>query len=747
MDYVGRMRWSVLPLMLVACVRSNVVECDNGIVCPSDRACDAVHRECVLPGQLTACDGKERGDACDIVATADGICDASVCVVARCGDGYRRGDEACDGDDIPEGVTCLSRDFYFTGAITCNNACGVDDSACTGWCGDGIVTPEHEVCEPTIAPTLSCVDFGYGAGVLDCNMCAPGLDDCRRFGWETTALAFKPTDIHGTSDTNVFVIGGTRSAHFDGMTWAPFDLTSCLGTTSPPQMYSVWAFGPGEAIAGGELGTVIHLTRTGCTKLPSATDYVQDIWATSTSNVLAIASDGVRRYDGSTWSLVLAGSYNAIWGSHATNVFVADSTNNIIRYTGSWLPAEPIAAMTSIDAVWGASATDVYASGKDASNEGYVAHFDGVSWSPSFERGALLDGSGSRIVRGAAGGSTTVAIGFSYVGFAGAVPFTLVGDGTGWRKVTPPAVGLATAWVSPSGIVYAIASESTHVATLSQVRFESPSVAPDGAGMRLAALGSSDVFAGGALVGNTHRWNGLSWSVSSSSPIIAGVGPKGHVYGIAVQGGQGMFAYNPATASWSIVGAVGTGKEIAVVDTLQVWWVSTDGELRRWNGSHSYTAHPLSDRNGNAATIGDVWAASATSVFAVGSAGTIQRWNGTSWGEHLPPTTADLTGVWGRTPDDVYAWGGSTLLHFNGTSWTPLPFPAMTTALGLWAGSTSDVFVVTAERGLLRYNGARWAPVNVGTTIPLIDIVGIGTSIFVSDQVGGVYQVLRTATW
>ena len=53
--------------------------------------------------------------------------------------------------------------------------------------------------------------------------------------------------------------------------------------------------------------------------------------------------------------------------------------------------------------------------------------------------------------------------------------------------------------------------------------------------------------------------------------------------------------------------------------------------------------------------------------FAVGSAGRIQYFDGTSWSTMSSGTTRDLTAVWGSNPDDVFAVGDSIVDHWDGT--------------------------------------------------------------------------------
>lgn len=85
-------------------------------------------------------------------------------------------------------------------------------------------------------------------------------------------------------------------------------------------------------------------------------------------------------------------------------------------------------------------------------------------------------------------------------------------------------------------------------------------------------------------------------------------------------------------------------------------------------------------------TVYGVWGASPDDVWAVGGfagrAGFIWHWDGTRWTEatlpeDLPRDGVEIPGlfkVWGRSSDDVWAVGGlGTVLHWDGQSWRNVP--------------------------------------------------------------------------
>jgi len=71
-----------------------------------------------------------------------------------------------------------------------------------------------------------------------------------------------------------------------------------------------------------------------------------------------------------------------------------------------------------------------------------------------------------------------------------------------------------------------------------------------------------------------------------------------------------------------------------------------------------------------------VWAASCTDVFAVGGAGAITHYNGSTWSAMTSNTPYPLYSVWGSSGNDVFATGGtagnSRIMHYNGSAWSAM---------------------------------------------------------------------------
>jgi hypothetical protein len=125
----------------------------------------------------------------------------------------------------------------------------------------------------------------------------------------------------------------------------------------------------------------------------------------------------------------------------------------------------------------------------------------------------------------------------------------------------------------------------------------------------------------------------------------------------------------------------------------------------------------------------DIWAASASDVWAVGSSGLAYHYDGTSWTNVNAATNMYLFSVLGTTKDDVWAAGNTSVTaHFDGTGWQlmdPGQDDSTTRALaggpdrGIWAlRTTGDTPKKDQWRqAVVRWDGQAWRE-EVATTDP-----------------------------
>lgn len=147
----------VAAALLCGCLESAAHVCEDGRICPPSTACSALG--CVLPEQVTACEGKAEGDSCSYSGVPDGHCVEGVCVSFLCGNGITEEDqgEVCDDGNTDSGDGCRA------------------DCRKVEECGDALVD-EGE----------SCDDGNENA--------ADGCDACGATRWSAVALLGGSTD-------------------------------------------------------------------------------------------------------------------------------------------------------------------------------------------------------------------------------------------------------------------------------------------------------------------------------------------------------------------------------------------------------------------------------------------------------------------------------------------------------------------------------------------------------------------------
>jgi hypothetical protein len=94
-----------------------------------------------------------------------------------------------------------------------------------------------------------------------------------------------------------------------------------------------------------------------------------------------------------------------------------------------------------------------------------------------------------------------------------------------------------------------------------------------------------------------------------------------------------------------------------------------------------------------------------------------------AWTIDHATTDGALLGVWGNSPDDVWAVGGQSdqplVMHFDGTTWSRVAVPGRSRLWNVYGFSATDVYAI-GERGLiLHYDGQTWsaAPSTTDTTL------------------------------
>jgi hypothetical protein len=148
-------------------------------------------------------------------------------------------------------------------------------------------------------------------------------------------------------------------------------------------------------------------------------------------------------------------------------------------------------------------------------------------------------------------------------------------------------------------------------------------------------------------------------------------------------------------------------------------------------------------------------------VTIVGSGGTVLHWDGLAWAVQDTPTDEDLWGVWGASPDDLWAVGGGglqagqeTILHYDGATWTEFPVPDIERAnvfafFKVWGTGADNIYIVGQQGVVLHWNGSAWIEEFPGVSDDLISLWGTGPDriVAVGGRGSGVASVWNGVAW
>ena len=114
----------------------------------------------------------------------------------------------------------------------------------------------------------------------------------------------------------------------------------------------------------------------------------------------------------------------------------------------------------------------------------------------------------------------------------------------------------------------------------------------------------------------------------------------------------------------------------------------------------------------------------------------------TTWSPMSSNITEDLRDVWGSSPSNVFAVGGTTL-HYDDSTWREMSGGG---GYGVWGSSASNVFAVGFYGTILHYDGSTWGEMSSGTTEHLRGVWGISSSdVFVVGSKGTILHYLEAA--
>jgi hypothetical protein len=274
----------------------------------------------------------------------------------------------------------------------------------------------------------------------------------------------------------------------------------------------------------------------------------------------------------------------------------------------------------------------------------------------------------------------------------------------------------------------------------------------DSAGQALVSVYFQDQEADATLTVNVVTLTSLS--VSPSSPSIDKNGTQQFTATGSYSDGTTQDLTN--TAGWTATD-IAPGVGVAAISASGLATGNSGGQATitaSYLGQTASTTLTVSRRtascspdgwcplaSGTSNQLNGVWASDANNVWAVGSAGTILKWNGTAWNPQTSGTSKQLNGIWGSDASHVWAVGAAgTILTWNGTAWNAF-LTGTDNFTGVWGSDANNVWVVGASGTILQWNGTTWTGQVIGDTPGWYYLTGVWTSdashVFLAGDTGG----------
>lgn len=241
---------------------------------------------------------------------------------------------------------------------------------------------DESVFDPIEAPPqTSALTAVWSFGATDVWVAADGGRMLHFDGaaWETHELGAGATmaDIWAFAPDDVWAVGGTSLARYDGATWRVIDLSAVGAGIS--SVTTVWGLGPDDLWVAGDQSTAAHFDGTDWTRHVAAGTENIALWGASSDDVYVGGIFDVAHWDGTAWSTVdpIEHGASAIWGSSPNDVWVADDSE-LAHFDGSRWSSDELDGLGTIASLWGTRSDDIWGVGEF----GLVAHFDGTTWNP-----------------------------------------------------------------------------------------------------------------------------------------------------------------------------------------------------------------------------------------------------------------------------------------------------------------------------------------------------------------------------
>jgi len=243
------------------------------------------------------------------------------------------------------------------------------------------------------------------------------------------------------------------------------------------------------------------------------------IWAAAPDDVWVVGEGNARHFDGTAWSdrtIPAHGTFNAIFGLAANNIYAAGDGGTIFQYNGTtWTKIPNIPTTTwSMYAIWASSPSDVYVMGY----LGNLSYYNGTTWT------SMWSGATTNHVYGLHGFGTNDLWGVTENG--GVIHKTAAG----WTKQTLSQYHLYAIWGAAANDIWAAGFNGFvyHYNGTSWSEVVTPAKM-DYADIRaIRGRSASDIYMTGSN-GAVYHYNGTTWTreLSGSSAWTRGIGFAG----------------------------------------------------------------------------------------------------------------------------------------------------------------------------------------------------------------------------
>jgi hypothetical protein len=365
-----------------------------------------------------------------------------------------------------------------------------------------------------------------------------------------------------------------------------------------------------------------------------------------------------------------------------------------------WCWSNPLPQGNSIHALSGA-ANDLWGVG----DGGTLVHWDGSVWSVAASPTTLTLTS-----VWAAGGKA----------WAAGQDTLLQYDGTSWSAVSLASFIPLAVWGLSASDVWAVGADG-QVERWNGASWTASSTGQVTQFASITGTSDSDVWIGGYGSGTTgaiEHWNGATWSPQT---LPSGFARPTQVYSASptdVWAIDGRQALHYDGTSWTQDMSIADGYGLQSVfgsSAADVYIVGVLGLVERWDGS-AWTG--LQNDMGDVLQYGG-WSGGSGDVWIGGESARFASWNGAQWRPAMAGTTStladELDGVFGLSATDVWTVGATGVQHWDGSMWTYLPRPDGGDTFGasaIWGTAATDLWIAASE--VYHWDGAQWTDVDTG---------------------------------